>query len=55
VTRAVLSLGANLGNRAGALRAALTDSTKVDPRTPLTAAREAVSDTVARLLDVVSG
>jgi fructose-bisphosphate aldolase, class II len=39
----------------GALRAALANSTKVDPRAPLTAAREAVSDTVARLLEVVSG
>jgi fructose-bisphosphate aldolase class II len=39
----------------GALRAALADTTKVDPRMPLTAAREAVGDTVARLLDVVSG
>jgi fructose-bisphosphate aldolase, class II len=38
----------------GALRAALGDSAKVDPRKPLTAAREAVSDTVARLLDVVT-
>jgi fructose-bisphosphate aldolase class II len=39
----------------GALRDALAASTKADPRAPLEAARAAVADTVARLLDVVSG
>jgi fructose-bisphosphate aldolase class II len=39
----------------GALREALAATTKVDPRPPLTAAREAVGDTVAHLLDVISG
>ena len=38
-----------------ALRAALAGTTKVDPRAPLETARAAVSDAVARLLDVVSG
>jgi fructose-bisphosphate aldolase, class II len=39
----------------GALREALTATTAVDPRTPLNAARTAVADTVAHLIDVVSG
>jgi fructose-bisphosphate aldolase, class II len=39
----------------GALRDALTASTTVDPRKPLNAARVSVADTVAQLLDVVSG
>ena len=38
----------------GALRSALT-ADAVDPRRALTAARAAVADTVAHLLDVVSG
>jgi len=38
----------------GALREALAASTKVDPRAPLEAARGAVADTVARLLEVVT-
>ncbi|HEX7826477.1 MAG TPA: hypothetical protein VF477_16365 [Mycobacterium sp.] len=38
----------------GALREALGTSTKVDPRAPLEAARGAVADTVARLLDVIA-
>jgi fructose-bisphosphate aldolase class II len=38
----------------GALRDALAASTKVDPRAPLEAARAAVADTVARLLDVIA-
>jgi fructose-bisphosphate aldolase class II len=38
----------------GALRDALAATTKVDPRAPLEAARAAVSDTVARLLDVIA-
>ena len=38
----------------GALREALAASTKVDPRAPLEAARAAVADTVARLLDVIN-
>jgi fructose-bisphosphate aldolase class II len=39
----------------GALREALGATTTVDPRAPLDAARAAVTDTVARLVDVVSG
>ena len=39
----------------GALRKALTASTAMDPRTPLSAARDAVADTVTHLLEVVSG
>ena len=38
----------------GALREALAATTTVDPRPPLTAAREAISNTVAHLLDVVT-
>jgi fructose-bisphosphate aldolase class II len=39
----------------GALRDALAATSKVDPRAPLGAARGAVADTVARLLDVIGG
>jgi fructose-bisphosphate aldolase class II len=38
-----------------ALREALAGTSRVDPRAPLETARAAVTDTVARLLDVVSG
>ena len=39
----------------GAVRAALAESDSVDPRRALRAARAAITDTVAHLLDVVSG
>ncbi len=37
----------------GALREALAANAKHDPRQPLIAARNAVADTVAHLLDVI--
>ena len=39
----------------GAVRTALAESDSVDPRRALRAARDAIADTVAHLLDVVSG
>jgi fructose-bisphosphate aldolase class II len=39
----------------GALRLALAAAAKVDPRPSLTAAREAVTDTVAHLIEVIGG